>query len=519
MMKKLFFLLFVVAAWSVSAYAQSPLMFWTKNTGYGNIDIYVNGKYEGTITRAYSSAPGCGASGCVTVIIHGSHNTWSAKAEDGSEWTSDRAQLTSSKCNTIQLYGTPNYRKPKSATSSKSSESSATPSSSSGNSSGGDALAAAAAVVVVGVAAAAVAAGVIFGANDLYVHRATSQNYSGFNFGMKNSMSRRLDAEIGAGAYSANDVLKTPSGYLRTDHVYNSNPTIWSMDVNFVYNLLPRRMMIKPYVGVGTSLLFSMLGEKTVFGFGGIAGLSAGLWHDRLQLHARYKWLNDFNHSMVAASQIEFGLSVKYKRGWGFAKQRFQDPEYSYRYRDPESPSGGIQAGFVTSPVSATLDGNPLPIESCGGFSLKLCMAIPVSTSSSWGINMGLGMNSLGWKIYDYRQNLYYLHMPLNAYYQIDIPGIPVSILPSAGLHIGMRFFTNEQYEYGYPSDLKLEDDFNRFDIGPSFGAALRIDHTLEIGAQYDLGLINVFHQDEESHYAGVKLYNRGLQLFTRLYF
>jgi hypothetical protein len=109
-MKKLVFL-FLLTVLSVAGMAQSSLMFWTANTAYGNIRVYVNDRYVGTITHAYRSAPDCGARGCVTVTIRGQHNTWRAEAEDGSRWSSERASLRKG-CNRLRLYGTANYHAP-----------------------------------------------------------------------------------------------------------------------------------------------------------------------------------------------------------------------------------------------------------------------------------------------------------------------------------------------------------------------------------------------------------------------
>jgi len=57
----------------------APLLFWTSNRSYGPIQIYVNDVYQGDITAAYNSTPECAAQGCVTVIINGDNNVWTAK--------------------------------------------------------------------------------------------------------------------------------------------------------------------------------------------------------------------------------------------------------------------------------------------------------------------------------------------------------------------------------------------------------------------------------------------------------
>jgi hypothetical protein len=368
---------------------------------------------------------------------------------------------------------------------------------------------------VIGEAGGAVAimavVAVIVGSNDLYVHWATSQNYTGFNFGFKNTMSRRLDIEAGFGMYKAKKEIQAPAGIFRTDYFYNSQSFEWGLDMNAVYSLFPRRWIVNPYAGIGTTTLFGHDNIPSSFGLGAIAGLSAGVWNDRLQLHVRYKWLKDFDYPKVLTDQIEFGLSVKYKRGWGFSDQHFYDPEYYNK--------GGvhfaIHAGLSTASVSGKNEGRSVSIESRAGYNLMLYMAANVA-ESLWAINWGIiGANSLGWQINGTQQNLYYLPMSLGTSYQIDIPVdfVPLSILPSAGLQWGFLLDISNDMGINYKTDL------TKFDIGPSLGAALRIDNTLEFGVQYDIGLINVFKQGDESNYKGWKFHNRSLQFFTRVFF
>lgn len=68
--------------------SSSNVCFWTSyDHQAGYISIYVNGTYRGQITSYYSGGfPGCNASGCVTVSISGTNNTWYAKASNGTTW-------------------------------------------------------------------------------------------------------------------------------------------------------------------------------------------------------------------------------------------------------------------------------------------------------------------------------------------------------------------------------------------------------------------------------------------------
>ncbi|MDR1459126.1 MAG: PorT family protein [Bacteroidales bacterium] len=350
---------------------------------------------------------------------------------------------------------------------------------------------------------------IIVGGNDIYTHWVNSQDYGGYNFGLKNTMSRRLDIEVGFEMYKAQEKMQTSSDFFRTDHSYSRKSSDGSFDMNAVYNLLPRRKIVNPYVGIGTTTLYG--NGPSSFGMGGIAGASVGAWNDRLQLHVRYKWLKNFDYPEVLTNQIELGLSVKYKRGWGFSDQQFYDPEYY----DEEGAHLAIHAGFSTASVSAKIKGNPVSVESRTGYNMMLYLTGNV-WESPWTFNWGIiGVSSLGWQMNGIQQNLYYLPMSLGTSYQINLPieFLPLSILPSAGLQWGFLVDSNDDAGINYDTDL------NKFDIGPSLGAALRIDNTLELGMQYDMGLINVFKQKDKSNRTDWKFYNRNLQFFTRMFF
>jgi hypothetical protein len=82
----------------------SPLLFWTSNRSYGPIEIFVNDVYQGDITASYGSAPECAAEGCVTVMIYGDHNVWTAQTKDGRvKWASKAVRLEARECNSQRL--------------------------------------------------------------------------------------------------------------------------------------------------------------------------------------------------------------------------------------------------------------------------------------------------------------------------------------------------------------------------------------------------------------------------------
>ena len=82
----------------------SPIVFWTSNCSYGPIQIYVNDVYQGDITSCYNNVPECAANGCVTVIVYGTNNVWTAQTKDGRrKWASKRVTLAALDCNSERL--------------------------------------------------------------------------------------------------------------------------------------------------------------------------------------------------------------------------------------------------------------------------------------------------------------------------------------------------------------------------------------------------------------------------------
>lgn len=78
----------------------APLVFWTNNPSYGPIEVFVNDVYKGDITSYYRSNPQCASVGCVTVMISGDNNVWTAQTKDGRrKWASKRVILQAIACN------------------------------------------------------------------------------------------------------------------------------------------------------------------------------------------------------------------------------------------------------------------------------------------------------------------------------------------------------------------------------------------------------------------------------------
>ena len=86
-----------------STQSGTTVVFWTNETSQGPIRVYVNRCYVGTITTSYSSAPRCGAPGCVTVVLPKGGNTWYGVATDGTRWFSGNSRLHRG-CNSVRLH-------------------------------------------------------------------------------------------------------------------------------------------------------------------------------------------------------------------------------------------------------------------------------------------------------------------------------------------------------------------------------------------------------------------------------
>ena len=85
---------------------KGSVTFWNLTTSsLDEVDVYINGVPEGTITSDYSSTPSCGASGCVTYTNTPGTYSYSAKEHfPGTSAWSGSATITSKGCTAIKLY-------------------------------------------------------------------------------------------------------------------------------------------------------------------------------------------------------------------------------------------------------------------------------------------------------------------------------------------------------------------------------------------------------------------------------
>lgn len=83
--------------------AQGQATFWTAQTsGWSYIDISVEGTNVGRISKSYSSAPACGANGCVTINKTPGTYVFTAQSDKGDKW-SDQVSISANSCSKKQL--------------------------------------------------------------------------------------------------------------------------------------------------------------------------------------------------------------------------------------------------------------------------------------------------------------------------------------------------------------------------------------------------------------------------------
>jgi hypothetical protein len=86
---------------STTSSTTKTLTFWSNFQG-SPIEVTVNGVYKGQVTSVLSSAPSCGASGCVSVNFSSSGNV-SYTATDGTYNWSGTTNISST-CTTLLLH-------------------------------------------------------------------------------------------------------------------------------------------------------------------------------------------------------------------------------------------------------------------------------------------------------------------------------------------------------------------------------------------------------------------------------
>ena len=85
---------------------KGSVTFWNLTTSeLGEVDVYIGGVPQGTITEDNPSAPSCGASGCVTyTAAPGTYSYTAVETGEGTGTWSGSVTITSAGCTTIKLY-------------------------------------------------------------------------------------------------------------------------------------------------------------------------------------------------------------------------------------------------------------------------------------------------------------------------------------------------------------------------------------------------------------------------------
>lgn len=299
-----------------SVFAQKTLTFWTDQNVTGPIKIYYNGSYEGSITRGYSSFPGCYAYGCVTVTVKGTGNTWKAIAEDGTEWSSTKETLHA-ECTGMRLYCR------------SSSHTSNPPGGYTGNGNGPDVTPPPPAPVGAGIviAAIAVAAMEVCLNSDFYVSGTVSSRYGGLEFGFRNNWNRHISFEQTVvwryrflqpiPHFLHTDNFETPTIYDYNSnsyyYAYNYYRSNWGCNFRLIYNFFDRdrvfaytNYIVNPYVGFGCDFM-----ADDGFFTSAVAGFTFG--SRRVKLDCRYTFGYDFRNRSTVANQLQLGLIVAYQ--------------------------------------------------------------------------------------------------------------------------------------------------------------------------------------------------------------
>ena len=302
---RVYLLTFICAIFAITqTLAQKTLTFWTNESKTGNIKVYYNGKYAGTITRGYSSFPGCGARGCVTVTVYGVNNTYEAIAEDGSHWSSYATSLDAP-CTGMLLSG-------HSSTSSSSS-------SNDDDSNYGGYIPPTGpvgppdhngAIIALGVlAAAAAVVGEVYLNSDLYIVAPLSSNYSGLEFGFRNNWNDHITFEQTAVWHYE---LPSQIQFIDNDS-YFPGRSDWGCNARLIYNFFERdkfwnygQFILNPYVGFGADW---MMWEG--FFTSAVAGFTFG--NEIVKMDCRYTFGYDFRHKTIPINQIQLGLIITYQ--------------------------------------------------------------------------------------------------------------------------------------------------------------------------------------------------------------
>jgi hypothetical protein len=173
-----------------------------------------------------------------------------------------------------------------------------------------------------------------------------------------------------------------------------------------------------------------------------------------------------------------------------------------------------IQGGLNTATVTTNDAG--------GKFGSRLgynAMIYVETMSKNWSVNVGLGYSLRGFStnnpayvsFYDESKERYYcnLHnmiLPLTVSYRVNIVKNKLALVPAAGFYGSMIFFPHE-----------TDDPKEKTKLGGDFGLrgelGLEIFRHIQIGADYDFGLLNISKQED------IKWKNSVFEFYVRFFF
>ncbi len=289
------------------------VIFWTDNVDALPIKVYMNGRYIGSITKAYYHAPKCHTSGCVTIQLPSKSNTWRAVSESLGAETSGNYNLSTG-CYPFQLFASgrkintnnppppppPPPPKPELAP----------------------------------IALAVVIAEVLLN-SDFYVSGTLSSQYGGLEFGFRNNWNKHISLEqtvvwryafyqsIPHFLHTDNYEMLPLNNY---DYSYNHSHrkrSNWGCDFRLVYNFFDRdytfrntNFMLNPYVGFGCDYM-----QYDGFFTSAVAGFTFG--SKRVKMDCRYTFGYDFSNQSIVVNQLQLGIIVAYQyRRFGFFRKK-----------------------------------------------------------------------------------------------------------------------------------------------------------------------------------------------------
>jgi serine/threonine protein kinase len=88
-----------------STYGSHVFWFSSNYNGkwMGDVDIYIDGAYYGTITHWHEYNPGCDSHGTVTVTLETGVYSWSASSRDGASWVGGNIEIIGGQCSDLRM--------------------------------------------------------------------------------------------------------------------------------------------------------------------------------------------------------------------------------------------------------------------------------------------------------------------------------------------------------------------------------------------------------------------------------